>query len=194
MDVTEDTTYARRSDTRAQALSVLRRIEQTIKRNEKNPEPKPESDARRTRTLSNDMHTQEISAHIKAEETIKGHEKQKSVSDGRGRTHGRAVGGDKITLPKGSSTFQQVLEEIHREMETEKNIIDDETDNCGDLVKDTKEHGRHKTVIASSANFYRTQSVSGGYSGAFVRNHSRRMLLRSKSSREILFEKLDIRT
>ena len=147
-------------NSRAQQLSVLRTVEETIKKNKKLAEPKY------------------------------GNEK-------RTKSYTRKIGGVKMTtidLPKGSTAFQQVLEEIHKEMEEKKNTRFDEEPKSEHVVKAVKDHGRHPLPSGPTSNFYRTQSVSGGYSGAFVRNQSRKVMLKSKSSREILFEKLDIIT
>ena len=148
------------TNSRAQQLSLLRTVEDTMKKSKKTTETN-------------------------------------SVNEGRPKTYiGKISGGKmtKIALPKGSTAFQQVLAEIYNEMEEEKTTRSVEEHDTAHIVKAGKDHARHHVPSGPSSNFYRTQSVSGGYSGAFVRNQSRRMLLKSKSSREILLEKLDIVT
>lgn len=155
MDTKEETDSA---NARAHQLSVLRSVEETIKKSKKSTEPKYDNEKRT-------------------------------------KTYTRKIAGVKMTtmdLPKGSTAFQQVLEEIHKEMEEMKHTRVDEEPKSDHTVKVVKDHGRHHLPSGPSSNFYRTQSVSGGYSGAFVRNQTRKLLLKSKSSREILLEKLDI--
>ena len=96
--------------------------------------------------------------------------------------------GNRSVLPKGSSVFQQVLEDIYKEMEEETHANDNQRDH-DDIIHDMKESGRERTL-----SFRRTASVSGGHSGAFVRMPSRKHLLRSKSSREILVDNITIKT
>ena len=155
-------------------------------------------------TNSANARAQQLSILKTVEEKIKKSKKPKNGDDKRTKTHTQKIGGVKLTtidLPKGSTAFQQVLEEIHTEMEEEKNMrVDGDPKGgiSGHIVKGgngNNDHGRHHVPAGgASSNFYRTQSVSGGYSGAFARNKSRKMLLKTKSSREILFEKLDIIT
>ena len=119
--------------------------------------------------------------------------KQKETKQMKPLTYSQSALGRKDTLPKGSSAFQQVLQEIYREMEEEAHHRSEKSEDV-DKVKDPREPGRHRNHSGPTANFIRTSSVSGGYSGTFVRMQSRKMLLRSKSSRELLLEKLAIKT
>ena len=112
--------------------------------------------------------------------------KEKQTALSKVVTGGRTAMGNRAELPKGSTVFQKVLQEIYKEMEEEKHV-QNTIDEDDDIVKNIKEPGRPRVQ-----SFRRTASVSGGHSGAFVRMPSRKLLLKTKSSRELLLEHIAI--